>query len=154
MKKFMKFYAPQAKGGNTEAYQYASKQNLLPLAHKKEEQKQLEKDACRTKVSSLQRGLIAYHIMDHLTPGPGTGAQVLWNPSSDRICGDLSADKRAAWMDRPAWIALAHELIHGWRLVTGRCVFQPGGIEGYWEEAMTVGLPPYDRCRFTENRVA
>ncbi|WP_087648250.1 M91 family zinc metallopeptidase [Caballeronia choica] len=152
VKKFMKFYAPQAQGGNMEAYQYASKQNLLPLAHKKEEQKQLEKDAGRRKVSSLQRCLIAYHIMDHLTPGPGTGAQVLWDPKSVGVCMDLAANRRAAWMDRPPWIALAHELIHGWRLVTGRCVFQPGGIEDYWEEAMTVGLPPYDRCRFTENR--
>lgn len=43
VKKFMKFCAPQAQGGNQEAYQYLSKQNLLPLAHKKEEQKQLEK---------------------------------------------------------------------------------------------------------------
>ena len=25
-------------------------------------------------------------------------------------------------------------------------------IEEYYEEAMTVGLPPYDGCKFTENR--
>ncbi|WP_353558448.1 M91 family zinc metallopeptidase [Paraburkholderia terrae] len=152
VKKFMKFYFPLARGGNKEAYQCNVRQRVVPLAHKKGEQRQLEAEVGGTKVSSLQRGLIAYHIMDHLTPGPGTGAQVLWNPSSDRICGDLPAERRAAWMDRPPWVALAHEMIHGWRLVTGRCVFQPGGIEDYWEEAMTVGLPPYDRCRFTENR--
>ena len=58
-------------------------------------------------------------------------------------------------MDRPAWIALAHELIHGWRLACGRRVFRNCGNRGeyYYEEAMTVGLPPYDQCRFTENRL-
>jgi hypothetical protein len=55
-------------------------------------------------------------------------------------------------MDRPSWIALAHELIHAWRLVRGCCVFRPSAVsEYYYEEAMTVGLPPYDKCRFTEN---
>ncbi len=153
VRKFMKFYAPQASGGNKEVYAYRVKQKDLPLAHKKGEQRDSEVLAGEKSVSSLQRGLIAYHIMDDLTPGPGTGAKVLWDPSSVQICKDLSADRRTAWMDRPAWVALAHELIHGWRLVTGRCVFQPaGGIEEYWEEAMTVGLPPYDGCRFTENR--
>jgi hypothetical protein len=104
-------------------------------------------------VQALQCGLIGYHIMDHLTPGPGTGAWVVWDPDSKSVCTDLPDEKRAAWMDRPPWIALAHELIHGWRLVTGRCVFKPGPIEDYHEEAMTVGLPPYDQCRFTENRL-
>src|SRR5262249_28102080 len=57
------------------------------------------------------------------------------------------------WMTRPGWIALVHELIHGWRLVTGQCVFRPEPlIEVYYEEAMTVGLPPYDGCKFTENK--
>jgi hypothetical protein len=152
VKKFMKFYGRQARGGNREAYEYGRGQEVLPLAHKKGEQRQLEEVAGDNKVSSLQRGLIAYHIMDFLTPGPGTGAKVLWDPKSVGVCMDLAANRRAAWMDRPPWIALAHEMIHGWRLVTGRCVFQPGGIEEYWEEAMTVGLSPYDGCRFTENR--
>jgi hypothetical protein len=57
-------------------------------------------------------------------------------------------------MKRPAWIALAHELIHAWRLVCGTCVFRPSAIgENYYEEAMTVGLPPYDGCRYSENRL-
>jgi hypothetical protein len=100
---------------------------------------------------------VAYHIMDHLTPGPGTGAWVLWDPLLESVFKDLPTEKRAAWMDRPPWLALAHELIHGWRLASGRCVFRPNARkdidEEYYEEAMTVGLPPYDQCRFTENRL-
>lgn len=152
-KKFMKFCAPNDNGGQQGEYRYKKETGFGLLAHKKDEaQKQVEINNPNS-VSALQRGLIAYHIMDKLTPGPGTKAEVLWDPSLLALCEDLSADRRAAWMDRPPWVALAHELIHAWRLVTGRCVFQPGGIEEYWEEAMTVGLPPYDGCRFTENRL-
>ncbi|MFX1675528.1 M91 family zinc metallopeptidase [Paraburkholderia sp. A2WS-5] len=153
MRKLYKFCVPEASGGEQGAYRHTASARPLPLAHKKPgEQRASEEAASPFKVSSLQRGLIGYHIMDHLTPGAGTGADVLWDPTSDGVCRDLPADKRAAWMDRPPWIALVHELIHAWRLVTGRCVFEPGGIEEYWEEAMTVGLPPYDGCRYTENR--
>ena len=104
-------------------------------------------------VQSLQNGLIGYHIMSHLTPGPGAKALVVWDPERDDAGAGLDSSKRAAWMTRPSWIALVHELIHGWRLVTGQCVFRPdNNIEEYYEEAMTVGLPPYDGCRFTENK--
>lgn len=153
MKKLYKFCVPEAKGGEQGAYSHTTLKGPRPLAHKKPGEQRTTEEASPLKAQSLQRGLIAYHIMDYLTPGSGTGAEVLWDPTSVSLCRDLSADKRAAWMDRPAWIALAHELIHAWRLVTGRCIFQPGGTVGdYWEEAMTVGLPPYDGCRFTENR--
>lgn len=107
------------------------------------------------KVRYLQNGLVGYHIMNHLTVGQGTGAWVVWDPLLTNAGADLPTDQRSSWMERPPWIALAHELIHGWRLATGRCVFRPsvsGGDEEYYEEAMTVGLPPYDHCRFTENR--
>jgi hypothetical protein len=105
-------------------------------------------------VNCLQNSLVAYHIMDHLTPGSGAGAWVVWDPLLQDVGANLPAPKRAAWMNRPPWMALAHELIHGWRLATGRCVFRPGILtEYYYEEAMTVGLPPYDKCRFTENRL-
>jgi len=104
-------------------------------------------------VRQLQNGLVGYHVMDTLTPGAGTGAWVVWNPDQVDADPKLAEDKRAKWMRRPPWIALAHELIHGWRLVSGRCVFRPNSrSEAYYEEAMTVGLPPYDGCRYTENR--
>ena len=103
-------------------------------------------------VRHLQHGLIGYHIMEHLTPGRGGEAWVVWDPDKVDAGADLRPEDRASWMERPSWIALMHEMVHAWRLVTGRCVFRPEPlIEEYYEEAMTVGLPPYDRCRFTEN---
>jgi Effector protein len=163
VRKFTKFCGPQS------GHSATVKSYKIPLAHKpKDGREHSTDDILRTRinlfeekkdireavgfVTSLQRGLIAYHIMEHLTPGPGTGAYVVWNPDAKRAGGDQGGE-RAAWMDRPNWVALAHELIHGWRLVTGRCVFRPEArVEDYYEEAMTVGLPPYDACRFTENR--
>ena len=103
-------------------------------------------------VRSLQNGPIGYHIMSHLTPKPEAEALVAWTPNgTTRV--QIWWSKRAEWMTRPSWIGPAHELIHGWRLVTGRCVFRPETmVEEYYEEALTVGLPPYDGCRFTENK--
>jgi Effector protein len=104
-------------------------------------------------VRSLQNGLVAYHVMEHLTPGPGADAVAVWDPDCTDAGLVLGPDARAAWMQRPSWIALAHEMIHAWRIATGRCVFYPDPrIEEYYEEAMTVGLPPYERCSYTENR--
>ncbi len=179
VKKYNKFYIPKARGGEHEDYvktlNWQGKQDVpVPLAHKQSQDEvrnavHTTDETVRARfqegskpqkiaeavgyVQALQCGLIGYHIMDHLTPGSGTGAWVVWEPLLESVGTDLPAEKRAAWMDRPPWIALAHELIHGWRLVTGRCVFKPGPIEEYYEEAMTVGLPPYDQCRFTENRL-
>jgi hypothetical protein len=180
-KKYKKFYLKKAKGGQYEDYieklQWGGQNKEIPvekrlsvevpIAHKRSPHTTTDTvrervGAGRTEpevrdaagyVQALQCGLIGYHIMDHLTQGAGTGAWVVWDPLMEHVCTHLEADRRAAWMDRPPWIALAHELIHGWRLVTGRCVFKPGPMEDYYEEAMTVGLPPYDQCRFTENRL-
>jgi hypothetical protein len=163
VRKFMKFHGPQR------AHSTTVRNYNIPLAHKpKDGRDHSTDDILRNRinlledekdireavgfVTSLQRGLIAYHIMEHLTPGPGASAYVVWNPDAQRAGADQGGEP-AAWMDRPNWVALAHELIHGWRLVTGRCVFRPEArVEDYYEEAMTVGLPPYDGCRFTENR--
>jgi hypothetical protein len=167
VRKFLKFYVSAQKGGKQEQYMV----NTHPIAHKSPDP--ARKAAHTTEatlraaiwegekiaqaegyVQSLQNGLVGYHIMAHLTPGPGTDAFVVWDPESVDAGADLDDEsKRAKWMERPSWLALVHELIHGWRLVTGRCVFHPEPrIEGYYEEAMTVGLPPYDGCKFTENR--
>jgi hypothetical protein len=115
-------------------------------------------------VQWLQMGLIGYHLMSYLTPGTGTDAIAIWDgdpamkyvgPTDPEIklVGPARVGGHRTWMTRPGWIALVHELIHGWRLVTGQCVFRPEPlIEAYYEEAMTVGLPPYDGCKLTENR--
>lgn len=101
-------------------------------------------------LDKLQRGKIGYWLMEQMTPGDGAGATVRWGPDITQVMPD-GTDNQPPWSKRPPWIALAHELIHAWRMVTGRLVFHPT-TEMYHEEAMTVGLPPYDRCTFTENR--
>ena len=175
--KFLKFYVTQAKGGKKEQFTKTmgtgSRAGDYPIAHQSptaerqaahgtdrilrnrigefDSLKKIEEGV--DFVRSLQNGLIGYHIMSHLTPGAGTGAFVVWDPDQADAGADLPPSERAPWMTRPSWVALVHELIHGWRLVTGRCVFRPEPlIEEYYEEAMTVGLPPYDGCKFTENR--
>ena len=170
VKKFRKFYV---KGQNRKNYErmtgaFSGHVKGYPVAHKGAKPVHTTDNILRGRVSednskaeiaeavgcvrSLQNGLIGYHIMSHLTPGPGTDALVVWDPTHDASAG-VDPSKRAPWMTRPSWIALVHELIHGWRLVTGRCLFRPdNNIEEYYEEAMTVGLPPYDGCKFTENK--
>jgi hypothetical protein len=139
-------------GDRVHLYDYNLKNKIEELYLTTDEQKQAVTPAI-TLVNYHQNGLVAYHIMGYLTPGSGTGAWVVWDPLLKNVGTDLSPQKQADWMVRPPWIGLAHELIHGWRLATGRCVFRPGEwTEEYYEEAMTVGLPPYDQCRFTENR--
>lgn len=168
VKKFTKFYVAP---GNA-AYTQTTGQREHPIAHRSQDP--ARKAAHTTEqtlvnrinfldsrrevneavgfVRSLQNGLVGYHVMSHLTPGQGTEAWVVWDPDKEDAGADLPPHERAPWMQRPSWIALVHELIHAWRMVTGRCVFRPAPqIEEYYEEAMTVGLPPYDSCRFTEN---
>jgi hypothetical protein len=103
------------------------------------------------KLTALDRGKIAYWLMDHLTPGPGAACIVRWVHDMEDVSSNFSEGTAPAWTKRPPWIALVHELIHAWRQVTGRVVFHPTTPE-YHEEAMTVGLLPYDRCVFSENR--
>lgn len=42
--------------------------------------------------------------------------------------------------DRPDFIALGHELVHAWRAVTGRAIFN--SQDHLHDEHMTVGLTP------------
>ena len=97
----------------------------------------------------LECGRIGYWLMEHMHAGPGSNAKVKWLPKKETVDSKIDAD----WNTRPPWIALAHELIHAWRIVTGRVVFHPSqDLHYYYEEAMTVGFAPYDRCEFTENK--
>jgi hypothetical protein len=169
VRKFMKFYVAPTNA----AYFQTTERKQHPIAHRSQndparaaahttEQTLVNRirfaDGCAAVaeaegfVRALQNGLIGYHVMAHLTPGAGSEAWVVWDPDKADAGADLPPAERAPWMTRPSWIALVHELIHAWRIVTGRCVFRPEAlIEDYYEEAMTVGLPPYDGCRFTEN---
>jgi hypothetical protein len=98
----------------------------------------------------LGRGKAAYWITEYLTPGAGASPVVKWNCEETSIWSQ-SMGAAPPWSTRPPWLALAHELVHAWRWATGRRVFHDSS-SSYHEEAMTVGLAPYDRCRYTENR--
>ena len=54
------------------------------------------------------------------------------------------------WYYRPVSVGFAHELVHAWRIVTGLCVYKAGSWE---DEAMVVGLEPYSRVPYSENKV-
>src|SRR5262245_39756208 len=90
--------------------------------------------------------------------GEGADSLVAWHPRSRNFqkemerrqlqaaVNPLPSDRTDFITDRPMWAALAHELIHAWRNVTGRVCF---ARDQTGDENMTVGLPiprlqPYD----------
>lgn len=147
IKKYEKFYGkkPASDGDIPQA------RNTVHTKYAKEHVIETQGDA--SLVNFLQRGLVGYHIMEHLQTGKGSKAYVAWDPEWDDVGLEIADAKRQPWMKRESWVGLAHELVHAWRMVTGRCVFYPALSEDYYEEAMTVGLPPYHFCRFTENSI-
>jgi Effector protein len=97
-------------------------------------------------------------IYDCLTPGKGVSCYIRWNPDNDFIGNKARLDVNAPgnhWRTRPPWIGLAHELIHAWRYITGRCIFPNRSNAGQpkLNEWLTVGLPPVDHGKYTENGV-
>ena len=97
---------------------------------------------------------IATAYYEHMTPGPGCSTQVKVQMNV-AVGNPMSADNPKAYPFRPkqdrdcvaAEIMLGHELIHAWRMMTGRRLVN----DGWEEEAMTCGLAPYANLRFTEN---
>lgn len=89
-----------------------------------------------------------YHF---LTPGDGCPCHVVFNHMRDNLSPEHKRwlPMSHNWQHRPPGIALGHELIHAWRVVTGMVLFH----YGWEEEAMTVGLPPYSFMDFTENHL-
>jgi hypothetical protein len=83
---------------------------------------------------------LAFSLYEFLTPGSGINTVI-------RYVVDITAfDKKKADV---APMVLGHELIHAWRMMTGRRVV-PNGWE---EEAMTTGIPPFTTLHFTENKL-
>ena len=90
------------------------------------------------------------YLYQCLTPGPGIDAFVYFNHDRDELSDEhIKYLPGENWVQRPTAIGLAHELIHAWRKMTGRVLFE----YGYEEEAMTVGLPPFSNMEFTENKL-
>jgi hypothetical protein len=97
-------------------------------------------------------------IYDCLTPGKGVSCYIRWNPDNDFVGNKARLDVTAPenrWRMRPPWIGLAHELIHAWRYLTGRCIFpnRSNTEQPKLNELLTVGLPPVDRGKYTENGI-
>jgi hypothetical protein len=97
-------------------------------------------------------------IFDCLTPGKGVSCFIRWNPENDFIGDKAKLDVDApenCWRRRPAWIGLAHELIHAWRYLTGRCIFpiRSNAEQPKLSEWLTVGLTPVSQGKYTENGI-
>jgi hypothetical protein len=108
-------------------------------------------EAGKKPIPPVVRARILSYLYAFLTPGPGCPCYVVFNHKRDNL-----ADRHKRylpmshlWEHRPPTIALGHELIHAWRCVVGRVLFD----YGWEEEAMTVGLPPFSYMEFTENRL-
>lgn len=91
------------------------------------------------------------YLYDFLTPGKGSDCGVRFNFERDNLSPEHKKylPQSHNWQNRPPGVALAHELIHAWRCMVGRVLFN----YGWEEEAMTVGLPPFTFMPFTENHV-
>jgi hypothetical protein len=97
-------------------------------------------------------------IYDCLTAGKGVSCFVRWDPENAFVGNKAGLDMNAPenrLRIRPSWIGLAHELIHAWRYLTGRCIFpnRSNTEQPKLNEWLTVGLPPVDQGRYTENRI-
>jgi NleD-like pathogen effector protein (putative zinc metallopeptidase) len=95
---------------------------------------------------------------DCLTPGKGVSCFIRWNPNNDFVGNKAKLDANALenrWRIRPPWIGLAHELIHAWRYLTGRCIFsnRSNSEQPKLAESLTVGLLPVDQGKYTENGI-
>jgi hypothetical protein len=107
--------------------------------------------AGKRKIPPLVDARLRSYLYDFLTPGDGCSCHVVFNHLRDNLS---DRHKRYlppthTWENRPPGIALGHELIHAWRVVTGMVLFE----YGWEEEAMTVGLPPFSNMPLTENRL-
>ena len=96
-------------------------------------------------------GRLRSYLYHFLTPGDGCACHVVFNHLRDNLSPDHKKYLPMShnWQHRPPGIALGHELIHAWRVVVGRVLFD----YGWEEEAMTVGLPPFSNMDFTENKL-
>ena len=90
------------------------------------------------------------YLYDFLKPGPGTDCHIGFNHVRLSISEEHKRHLPASeyYKNRPVPVALAHELVHAWRVMVGRKLYS----RGWEEEAMTVGLPPFSNMKYTENR--
>jgi hypothetical protein len=88
-----------------------------------------------------------------LVPGRGTSSRVFWSMGDTIILTDGTAQQR------PAWIGLAHELIHAYYNISGTQLVEVESdrFHGSWTtmigEYMCVGLGPWADAPVTENAI-
>lgn len=113
------------------------------------ELEQMEKGK-RAIPESVDSRLKAY-LYAFLIPGDGCDCYVQFNHLRDNLSPEHKQYLPMShnWQHRPPLIALGHELIHAWRSVSGKVLYD----YGWEEEAMTVGLPPFTYMEFTENKL-
>ncbi|MCA9727558.1 MAG: hypothetical protein KC729_07735 [Candidatus Eisenbacteria bacterium] len=90
---------------------------------------------------------LAVTLYEWLTPGNGINTCVRWDIGGQQ-CADAE-NAKSDWKNDLPFVQLAHELIHAWRMMTGRRIFE----RGLGEEFMTTGLPPFTALKFTENKL-
>lgn len=80
---------------------------------------------------------LCLYLYDELESGKGSGAEMRVVFEQEELPNE------------PLWLIVGHELVHAWRIMKGRRIFE----NGWEEEAMTTGLPPFSRLKFSENRL-
>ena len=83
-----------------------------------------------------------------LSSGEGQTAKIMFNPDAAQSCvGD------GQMRPRPIIVGLFHELVHGYRNVRGRRLFDDFmSCQLPDDELMTTGITPYSYVKFTENK--
>lgn len=115
-------------------------------------ERELKEMAAGTRaIPKLVDDKLRVYLYDFLQPGAGEDCWIKFNPMKENLSDEHKKylPQSHHWAHRPPGIALAHELVHAWRVVSGRVMF----AYGWEEEAMTVGLPPFSNMKFTENRI-
>jgi hypothetical protein len=103
-------------------------------------------------INSTHESFLMYALEAFLVRGSGAAATIRWNAASTQFVEGMTEKVKASktskgehvmgsdFINRPPHMSLAHELVHGWRAVTGRCIFNSQGL--LHDEHMTVGLLP------------
>jgi hypothetical protein len=123
-----------------------TKETLAPLVGKTSAELQQMIDGTLP-IEDVVNQKLQLRLYEWLTPGPGINTCVAFDAAAKTFCEE-SAKRDWEAGDVP-FIILGHELIHAWRMLTGRRIF----LGGVGEEHMTTGLPPYSAMKFTENKL-
>ncbi len=100
------------------------------------------------RLTPSQYFLLLMNLYDWIPRGQGCSTTVRLDATKTPSHADKSVFKKD-YNQSPVPIVLGHELVHAWRMMTGRRLYPAG----YEEEQMTVGLPPFHKMKFTENRL-